>query len=189
LPATTPSRFPFNARTLSLVQLARGLGMRMPHLSSTILFWIIAVAGFIAVMANTAYPEAKEAEKKAALAANAVAIINPELNSNWDRFDQDNSALKLGYTGNSMDYFDVSAWETISKRGLLLGLDVDYVNKMLKIYNLMYRANSVIGVIIEHTNGTSSSLSNSADTVIIYKQRLSDLLEKIGTAYKELGFK
>jgi hypothetical protein len=151
---------------------------------STVLFWIIVVAGVVAVAANTFYPGVKEAEKKAALGKNAVAILSPELTSNRELLDEDKRIINNGWS--SFDFFDVSAWEAISRGGLLLGLDSDYVNKILNIYKFIYKSNSIINVITEHTSGTSSSLTNSIDTVNTYKQKLSIVLEKLNAAFGEL---
>ena len=168
-----------------VVRPASGGVMRMPPLS-TVLLGLTVAAGLIAVVANSFYPGVKDAEKKAALGANAIAILAPELASNKERVDEDKRIINNGWTGTYIEDFDVSAWEAISKGGLLLGLDVDYVNKILMLYNLVYKANSIINVIIEHTNGTSASLMNANDTVNTYKQKLSDVLEKLGVAFEEL---
>jgi hypothetical protein len=121
-----------------VVRLAGGLGgMRMFPISSTVLLGLIMAAGLIAVVANSFYPGVREAEKKAALGANAIAILAPELASNKERVDEDKRIINNGWNGTYIEDFDVSAWEAISKGGLLLGLDVVYVNKILKIYNIV----------------------------------------------------
>jgi hypothetical protein len=108
------------------------------HFDSVILDY--CRAGVVAVAANTFYPGVKEAEKKAALGKNAVAILSPELTSNRELLDEDKRIINNGWS--SFDVFDVSAWEAISRGGLLLGLDSDYVNKILNIYKFIYKSNS-----------------------------------------------
>jgi hypothetical protein len=148
------------------------------------LFGAIVVAGFVAVVANTLYPGARESEKKAELAKNAIAILTPELEFNKTLLG---NLRPLPDTAVPLNYFDVSSWEAISKGGLLLGLDSEYVKKILKVYSLVYKANYLLNGLVDRTTGTTSALSNSSQIAQAYRQHLSETFDNLDAAFRELS--
>lgn len=113
--------------------------MRMPP--SWILFGLIVIGGAVAVISNTLYPLAKARETKERLASDARTILLPEIKQNSEIVLSMQSTLEARIA--SVEKFDVSAWETISKGGLLLGLKPTEITNFLQVYRLVYRANDL----------------------------------------------
>ena len=88
---------------------------------SWFLFGVIVLGGLMALIGNTLYPLAREHESKFRLATEAKAILQPEIDRNLELAASMKVALKSNNT--SLFKLNVTAWETISKGGLLLGLD------------------------------------------------------------------
>lgn len=85
-----------------------------------------------------------------------------------------------------MQKFDVTAWETISKGGLLLGLDSAEIANFLHAYGLAYQANDLIVQLLDSTTGIKSALGNAKQTQQIYIATLQDTLKKLQTSLSEL---
>src|SRR3979409_680755 len=150
--------------------LANGLDMRM--LPSWALFALIVIGGGVVVIANTLYPLARAQETKEKLANDARAIISPEIKSNLALVGQIQTA------GNVLaQKFDVTAWETISKGGLLLGLKSDEISKLLHAYSLIYRANDVITKILETVTGIGSAMQNAGTTRQMFGVQLKSIVD------------
>jgi hypothetical protein len=81
---------------------------------------MIVVGGVLVVVGNIFYQTATSRESKARLANDARTILLPEIQRNSALV----SSLKSSLADNKLSFemFDVTAWETISKGGLLLGL-------------------------------------------------------------------
>jgi hypothetical protein len=88
---------------------------------SWILFFVIVISGVIAVAANAWYPVVKAREERAELASNAKAILLLEFKRNSEFVSTIHASLVKGEL--YLEQFDVTACETISKGGLLLGLE------------------------------------------------------------------
>ncbi len=87
---------------------------------SWILFFVIVISGVIAVAANAWYPVVKARDERAELASNAKAILLLEFKRNGEFVPTIHASLVKREL--YLEQFDVTACETISKGGLLLGL-------------------------------------------------------------------
>ena len=125
---------------------------RMP--SWALLFMILAF-GALTVFATTYYPVVRAEETRRRLANDARALLLPEI--------QQNSALlpsiKTALSSDDLSFvmFDITAWEAISKGGLLLGLEPAEITKYLQLYQLVYSANHLITQILDMTLGPASA--------------------------------
>lgn len=104
-------------------------------LPSSVLF-----GGAVAVFANALYPLAKAREAKYRLASDARTILLPEVKRNADLGLSMQGSLAEGKLILPLQKFDVTAWETISKGGLLLGLEPAEIVNFLHVYRLAYEA-------------------------------------------------
>jgi uncharacterized SAM-binding protein YcdF (DUF218 family) len=157
--------------------------MRM--LPSWALFALIVIGGGIVVVANTLYPLARAQEAKEKLAGDAKAIISPEIKGNVMLLEQFQKSFA---TGNiPVQKFDVAAWETISKGGLLLGLKPDEISKILRAYSLIYRANDQIAKILESATGIGSAMQNAASTRQMFAGQLKTILDELQPALTDLN--
>jgi sensor domain CHASE-containing protein len=156
--------------------------MRM--LPSWALFALIVVGGGVVVIANTLYPLARARETKEQLANDARAIISPEIKGNLALVGQFQTALEAGNMPNQK--FDVTAWETISKGGLLLGLKSDDISKLLHAYSLIYRANEAITKILETVTGIGSAMQNAAATRQMFLAQLKSIVDELKIALSDL---
>jgi hypothetical protein len=82
--------------------------------------------------------------------------------------------------------FDVTAWETISKGGLLLGLKSDDISKLLHAYSLIYRANEAITKILETVTGIGSAMQNAAATRQMFLAQLKSIVDELKIALSDL---
>jgi hypothetical protein len=156
--------------------------MRM--LPSWALFGLIIIGGAVVVVANTLYPLAKAQETKEKLAGDARAIISPEIKSNLVLVGQSQAAFT---SGNALaQKFDVTAWETISKGGLLLGLKPDEITKLLHAYSLIYRANDLTTKILDTVTGIGSAMQNAGATRQMFAAQLKTTLDELQTALSHL---
>ena len=145
----------------------------------------LVVGGAIVVLANAAYLSASEREKKAELAEDAAAILQPELQSN--RALLDDLHPRVAANPVPLVEFSVSAWEAISKGGLLLGLASDRTEKLLQVYSRIYRANDLLAGLREHTMGVANAMANSATVIHEYKGSLEAALNNLDVAFSDLG--
>jgi hypothetical protein len=148
------------------------------------LLLLIVFGGAIVVVANTFYPLARAQEAKERLAADAKAILLPEIKSNSDL-----SVKMLGELDGDNFYaekFNVDAWETISKGGLLLGLKPDEIRQFLDIYRLVYRANELTGKILASAVGIESALQNAAASRQMFVDELRTVLKELQTSFSKL---
>jgi hypothetical protein len=152
----------------------------MRTLPSSVLFVILVFAGAVAVIANALYPVAKAQEAKERLARDARTILLPELDRNATLLASIQTDLAKGTIPPRM--FDVTAWETISKGGLLLGLDPDEIRGFLDIYRLAYQANQLIAQLLGFSTGIESALGNAAKSREIYAANLEDTLNSLKAA-------
>jgi hypothetical protein len=114
--------------------------MRMlQQVSSTVWFAMLILGGLAAFIANIGYPLAKAREAKNELARDARTFLGPEVTWNTELGES-----ILITPDVPMHKFDVTAWETVSKSGLLLGLDPEEVTNLLHAYRLAYQANNLI---------------------------------------------
>lgn len=153
-------------------------------LPSWALFGLIIIGGAVVVVANTLYPLSKAQEDKAKLAADAKAILLPEIKRNAQLVTGIEQTLSSGQI--PLTELDVTAWETISKGGLLLGLKAEDISKLLRAYNLIYRANELIAKILDLGIGVASAMSSSATNRQVMMNTLSTTLKELDPLLGEL---
>ena len=130
-------------------------------------------------------PASRDAENKEALAHDAMAILEPELALNKELLANLLPSIAKA-EGTSLNYFSVNAWEAMSKGGLLVSLKASDVKRLLRVYNLTYKANYLLGEIREHTLGAAAAFAASPQLVAELNRLLSGTLVDLGTAFQEL---
>jgi hypothetical protein len=158
--------------------------MRM--LPSSVLFAMIVIGGAVAVFANALYPLAKAREAKYRLASDARTILLPEVKRNADLGLSMQGSLAEGKLILPLQKFDVTAWETISKGGLLLGLEPAEIVNFLHVYRLAYEANDLCVQIVASTLGVNAALQNADQTRQLYIEKLRGTLNELQAAFHEL---
>lgn len=151
--------------------------MRM--VPSSLLFALIVMGGIVVIFANALYPLSRAREDKAKLAQDAMAILQPELERNGKLATDLIGSIQNGIP---IATFDVFAWETVSKGGLLLGLKSSEVTELLNVYRLSYEANSLIGQVRDYSIGMSATISGSDKIRALYKDRLEATLKQLETS-------
>jgi hypothetical protein len=142
---------------------------------------MIALGGLVAVVANTLYPLARAEEAKARIARDARALLLPEIQRNATLVTTIQSNLKA--CGAPLLIFDVTAWETISKGGLLLGLKPDEITQLLNIYSLVYQANHLLAQLLEASAGIGSAMASAPQTREVVTQNLEATLNALRDAF------
>jgi hypothetical protein len=157
--------------------------MRM--IPSWVLFAFIIIGGAIVVVANTLYPLARAQEDKQKLAQDAKAILLPEIKHNLEIVN----GIKLALDANNIPYelLDVTAWETISKGGLLVGLKADEITKLLHVYGLIYRANDQSAKLLDTVAGVQSALQNAGQTRMMFLNGLNTVINELQPALSDLS--
>lgn len=143
----------------------------------------ICVFGGAAVLATTYYPVAKAREDHASLAKDAKDIIDPEVASNIALVAVLRNKLDNNWI--SPERFDVSGWETISRGGLLLGLDAVEIRRYLKMYRLTYTANVRLDALSESSTGVASVMTTFAAIQSARIGAVRQVLDQIDEAAKE----
>jgi hypothetical protein len=148
---------------------------------------MIVVGGAMAVIANTLYPLARAQEARERLANDARTILLPETKRNSALVVTMQGALETG--GLIPLTLDVTAWEPISKGGLLLGLKPDEITKFLHIYSLANRANQLITQLLEAATGVGSALQSAPQTRQTIISNLQTTLRELQNAFSEVDQK
>jgi hypothetical protein len=156
-------------------------------LPSWVLLALIVFDGAVVVIANTFYPLAKAQEAKERLASDARAILMPEIRGNATfattmRAAREENNIPLGK-------FDVTAWETVSKGGLLLGLKPEEITKFLHMYRLVYQANDLMAQLLDAAIGVRSALDNARQTKQMFIGNLKATLDELQKSFAGMGIK
>jgi hypothetical protein len=151
--------------------------MRMP---SWIVLVLIVIGGIMVVVGNIEYPRARAREDKQRLANDARTILLPEMKRNSEIVLSMQSALEARHV--PMEKFDVTAWETISKGGLLLGLEQSEIAKYLRVYGLVYRANDLSAELLDAATGVRSALQDSQHIKDVFVGGLQSTLKELQVA-------
>jgi hypothetical protein len=152
---------------------------------SWVLLAVIIIGGIAIVLANSYYPIAKEREATTRLAQDAKSILLAEVRTNLTVLTAMQDAMKEQRIRDAQ--FSVSAWETVSRGGLLLGLKPDEITKFLTAYNQVYRANALEARIIDTLVGVESSMSNADETRQKFIGELQSLLTSLEPRLKDLA--
>lgn len=142
-------------------------------------FWVIVivVGASLVAIGNIQYSRARESEAKKERAEQAVLILRPELERNVKLLHQ----MKEGIPKNEIpiEAFDTAAWQTISNGELLLGLGENLLPNMMKIYNLMNRANALHFRIVEMSIGVTSTISGTSAVRVKLNNNLLAILSEL----------
>jgi hypothetical protein len=130
---------------------------------------------------------AREQEKRARLAEDAWVILRPELERNKQLAIDIQSELPKG-TVDTREFY-VSAWETISKGGLLLGLNATDVRNLLSVYNACYRANETNASLNDFASGLRATLPNRQDSMVFLRASLLTTLGELEQAMNQIDSK
>jgi hypothetical protein len=148
---------------------------------SNVLLPVLIIASIFALGANIWYPLAKDSERKATLARAARELLSPEIEHNAITLSKVQSRLKSSDLPDPEQTFDVMAWETISKGGLLEALvDNQEAAKLLQIYRLTYKVNNLINEIIKDTK------ANTQGERYVAGQFMNEHLVALRTTLEEL---
>lgn len=148
------------------------------------LFGVIVLSGAVAVTANTLYPHVKSEEDKSRLAKDAKAIVLPEV--------QQDLTIAIAYlktlqSGDMPTYtLQTTAWETVSRGGLLLGLSSQEITKLLNIYRLANEVNFASAQLLDSTIGIRSALGTARQTQQLFRATLQQKLTEFETAAEEI---
>jgi len=89
-------------------------------------------------------------------------LLQPELERNSQLLAEMLKALES--SGITVDAFDTTAWQTVSRSDLLLGLPDSDLSQVMQAYYLMNRANNLHAKFLETTVGVASALQGSGQT-------------------------
>ncbi len=151
---------------------------------SWVVFWIVIMSGAVAVLTNAWYPILKEKEQNLKLSKNAWDILRPEIKQNRDIVARMKSLLDNNK--ESFETLNVSAWETVSKGGLLIGLEPEEVNKLLRAYSLSYKANELHDRYTDATVGVIAAIGFAPKFPAVIKAALEDVLGQLDSALSEV---
>jgi hypothetical protein len=78
-----------------------------------------------------------------------------------------------------LDAFDTTAWQTVSRGDLLLGLPSEDLSRMMQAYHLANRANSLHSRLLESVVGVASALQGSQETRKVLVSGLRSVLKEL----------
>jgi hypothetical protein len=138
------------------------------------------LGGLLAIIGNGFYPIVTEQEKRTQLAKDAWTILRPELARNKQLAIEMQSELDKGVVDPRK--FEVYAWETISKGGMLQGLPAEDIRNLLLVYSICYQANEVNTELNDSTTGTRSVFTNKTELQQLFGNSLRMSLAKLSPA-------
>jgi len=149
--------------------------------------WLIAIifGVSLAALANIQYARARDAEKKTVAAQQARSLLDPEVRRNGERLDQMLQALDKDQI--PLDAFDTTAWQTVSRGDLLLGLPSEDLSRILQVYHLANRANSLHSRLLESVVGMASALQGSLETRKLLISNLRGVLKELAPLVKAVS--
>jgi hypothetical protein len=150
-------------------------------------FWIfvIAVGAALVAIANIQYNRSREAEKRQAMAQQARALLEPELERNYTLLSKIQATIEEHWI-RPLHIFDTTAWQTVSGSDLLLGLNNGELPQIMRAYYLMNRANALHSQILEMSIGVPSALQNAGETKQLLLNNLALLLQELQPIMKSL---
>lgn len=154
----------------------------MPQMSSGFFFFLMVACGAAAIYANTQYPRARSREAQEQLAKDARMILLPEIEENYQLVTILLAELNTKKNEIPLQELHVSAWETVSKGGLLQGLPPLEITKLLAIYDRTYRANKMHSKYLDLSTGVASALKRAGHIKGVYRQNLINALGAVQSA-------
>jgi hypothetical protein len=145
---------------------------------------MILVGGALAASGVTLCPAASAREDKARLAHDAKAILSPEIEANKKIVE----LMQTEITPNTIptNVLEVSAWQTVSNGGLLVGLEPSQTTRLLHIYNLVFQVNGLIARLVDLTTGMSYALTQAPQLRQIVWNELQPKLSELQKAFADL---
>ena len=144
-------------------------------------FWIILIVFGVVTVAvgNIFYPQAKHNEDKKAAAVTTWETIASELRSNLDLCREMKKQLANDPPQIPMPSFETGAWQAVSSGSLIINLDADIRQKLIRAYTLINRAKNYQEGILDRSIGVASALSSSGDTKVKLITMLRGVLEEL----------
>jgi hypothetical protein len=146
-------------------------------MSSSSWIFAIAVGAAIVAVANIQYNRARETENKLSMANQALALLQPELQRNYDFLSRQKDSEELSVTIESP--FEVAAWQTVSNSDLLLGLSDDKLSNLMQVYYLMNRANILHSKYIDSAFGVASAMTGAKQVRELIDGHLDNIIEEL----------
>ena len=146
-------------------------------MSSSSWIFAIAVGAAIVAVANIQYNRARESENKLSMAKQALALLQPELQRNFDFISKQKDNEEISATIESP--FEVAAWQTVSNSDLLLGLSDDKLSNLMQVYYLMNRANILHSKYINSTIGVASAMSGAKQVRELIDGHLKSIIKEL----------
>jgi hypothetical protein len=135
--------------------------------------WLLFVGLVIGGASVALFPVAREHEAKVRLANQAKDILRPEIKANEDLASLMQGLLNDGIS--PLTTFDVAAWQVVSSGGLLVGLEPAQVARLLRVYSLVFRANSTCTRLIELSTANSLTPETKHFLLNVLKGQLTEL--------------
>ena len=160
--------------------------MKMPSI-----FWIfvIGIGAAVVAVGNICYLRAKQAEDKKIAALTVWNTLGGELQSNSDLCKEMKRLLSSTPQQIPMVPFETGAWETVSSGNLIVSLDGDTQQKLIKAYSLINRAKNYQESILDRSIGIASALSSSGEAKTKFLEMLRDVLNQLGPILDSLVLK
>lgn len=145
-------------------------------MNSSIWVGLIVIGAIVVAISNIQYNRAREAENKVMMAKQALELLQPELQRNYEYLKKQKDQ-NLSFTIEAP--FEVSAWETVSRSDLLLGLDSNTLSTLMQVYYLMNRANTLHKKYVDLTVGLESALHDSKKIREIVEGNLVNVIREL----------
>ena len=144
----------------------------------------IFVFGGLAVLATAAYPVVSAREDKERLARDAKTILLPEIEENKNLV----ASMQTSLTPNAIltRMLETAAWQAISNGGLLIGLNSDQINRLLRIYSLVFQVNALVAKLLDLRTGMSYSLNQAPQIRQIIFDELQGKLSELQKAFADV---
>lgn len=145
--------------------------------ASTMWLLAIVIGVSLAALANIQYARTRDAEKRQTAARQTRALLQPELECNNRLLAE--MLRSLESSGITVDAFDTTAWQTVSRSDLLLGLSDSELSQIMQAYYLMNRANNLHTRLLETAVGVASALQGSGQTRQLLLSSLRGILREL----------
>jgi hypothetical protein len=148
-------------------------------------YWWLAciLLGVVLVaLGNIMYASARDHERGVAASEKASQLLSFEMQRNLDRIVGLRANLQQSQVSSIS--LETTAWDIVSKSGLLTNLEPDRVNTLAGIYYLISQAESYRTEVITLSVGVASALGSSAATKSLYLKYLNETIDKLEPALR-----
>jgi hypothetical protein len=153
-------------------------------LPSWVLFYMVILGAAWVVVATSLHSLKRAREDKVKVGERAKVTLRPEIAKNIALVKK----MRDGFHNGSglIKSLDVRAWERISMRGSLFALRIEDINKLIRVYGLIYRTNIASDRLLESATVTASTLSNGRQIHLEYLDNIRTTLDELQPALEEL---